>query len=106
MIRVVIADDQALVRDGFSLILNLEEDIDVVAVAGDGRQCLREVARTRPDVVLMDIRMPVLDGIAATEEIMRSGASARVLILTTFDLDVYVYRALRAGAPGRSESVV
>ena len=58
MIRVVIADDQALVRDGFSLILNLEEDIDVVAVAGDGRQCLREVARTRPDVVLMDIRMP------------------------------------------------
>ncbi|CCH69247.1 MAG TPA: response regulator transcription factor [Phycicoccus elongatus] len=100
MIRVVIADDQALVRDGFSLILNLEEDIDVVAVAGDGRQCLREVARTRPDVVLMDIRMPVLDGIAATEEIMRSGASARVLILTTFDLDVYVYRALRAGASG------
>ena len=80
--------------------LNLEEDIDVVAVAGDGRQCLREVARTRPDVVLMDIRMPVLDGIAATEEIMRSGASARVLILTTFDLDVYVYRALRAGASG------
>lgn len=100
MIRVVVADDQALVRDGFALILGLEDDIDVVAVASDGRHCLREVERTTPDVVLMDIRMPVLDGIAATEELVRAGSSAKVLILTTFDLDEYVYRALRAGASG------
>lgn len=100
MIRVVIADDQVLVRDGFALILALEEDIEVVGVAGDGRQCLREVARSAPDVVLMDIRMPGLDGIAATEHLVRSGSPARVLILTTFNLDEYVYRALRAGASG------
>ncbi|HQK30364.1 MAG TPA: response regulator transcription factor [Phycicoccus sp.] len=100
MIKVVIADDQALVRDGFALILGVEEDLEVVGVAGDGRACLREVARTRPDVVMMDIRMPVLDGIAATEALVRSGSPARVLILTTFDLDEYVYRALRVGASG------
>lgn len=100
MIRVVIADDQALVRDGFALILDLEDDIEVVGVAGDGRACLREVRRSMPDVVLMDIRMPLLDGIAATEELVRSGSAARVLILTTFDLDEYVYRAMRAGASG------
>ena len=100
MIRVVIADDQALVRDGFALILGLESDIEVVGVAGDGRQCLHEVARSAPDVVLMDIRMPVLDGIAATAELVSSGSECRVLVLTTFDLDEYVYQAMRAGASG------
>ena len=100
MIRVVIADDQALVRTGFRLILDLESDIEVVGEAADGEECIRCVARERPDVVLMDVRMPVLDGIEATRRLSQSGSAARVLVLTTFDLDEVVFEALRAGAAG------
>ncbi len=99
-IRVVIADDQQLVRTGFRLILSAEPDLDVVAEAGDGLQALDVVGREHPDVVLMDIRMPELDGIEATRRILASGSRAKVLMLTTFDLDEYVYEALRAGASG------
>ena len=100
MIRVAIADDQGLVRTGFRLILDLEPDIEVVGEAADGAECLRCVAREAPDVVLMDVRMPVLDGIEATRRITESGARSRVLVLTTFDLDEVVFEALRAGAAG------
>jgi DNA-binding NarL/FixJ family response regulator len=100
VIRVLIADDQELVRTGFRVILSAEPDIDVVGEAGDGRQAIEAAARLRPDVVVMDIRMPNLDGIAATRRIAAAGRSPRVLILTTFDLDEYVYEALRAGASG------
>ena len=100
-IRVAIVDDQALVRGGFAVMLDLQDDIEVVAEAGDGAAAI-EVARShRPDVILMDIRMPGMDGIAATEAIV--GAAdwpVKVLILTTFDPDEYVYRALQAGASG------
>jgi DNA-binding NarL/FixJ family response regulator len=99
-IRVVIADDQALVRTGFSVILDTEADIEVVGEAGDGRAAVDAARALRPDVVLMDIRMPELDGIEATRIIAREARSPRVLILTTFDLDEYVYEALRAGASG------
>jgi DNA-binding NarL/FixJ family response regulator len=99
-IRVVIADDQQLVRTGFRLILSAEDDLDVVAEAGDGLEAVEVVARERPDVVLMDIRMPELDGIEATRRILAGGSPARVLMLTTFDLNEYVYEALRAGASG------
>jgi len=100
VIRVVIADDQALVREGFAAILSRESDIEVVSCVGDGQQAIRSARATRPDVVLMDIRMPVLDGIAATEELLRWADAPRILILTTFDLDEYVYQAMRAGASG------
>jgi DNA-binding NarL/FixJ family response regulator len=103
LIRVLIADDQALVRAGFTMILDAEDDIDVVGEASDGREALREVRRLGPDVVLMDIRMPELDGIEATRELTAgegADGTARVLMLTTFDLDEYVYEALRAGASG------
>jgi DNA-binding NarL/FixJ family response regulator len=96
---VVIADDQDLVRSGLEMVL-AARGIDVVGVAADGREAVEQVRRLRPDVVLMDIRMPVLDGIAATEQITDSGLATRVLVLTTYDLDSYVYRALRAGAAG------
>jgi DNA-binding NarL/FixJ family response regulator len=99
-IRVVIADDQQLVRAGFTMILDAEGDIDVVGEASDGRQAVSEVRRLRPDVVLMDIRMPELDGIEATRQLAVSEDAPRILILTTFDLDEYVYEALRAGASG------
>lgn len=99
-IRVVIADDQQLVRTGFRLILGAEPDVEVVAEAGDGLEAIDVVAREHPDVVLMDIRMPELDGIEATRRILAGGARAKVLILTTFDLNEYVYEALRAGASG------
>ena len=100
-IRVAIVDDQALVRGGFAVMLGLQDDIDVVAEAGDGAAAI-EIARThRPDVILMDIRMPEMDGIAATKAIVDSADWAvKVLILTTFDPDEYVYRALQAGASG------
>jgi DNA-binding NarL/FixJ family response regulator len=98
--RVLIADDQELVRTGFRVILNAEPDIEVVGEAGDGREAIEAAAALRPDVVLMDIRMPNLDGIEATRRIAAGSASSRVLILTTFDLDKYVYEALRAGASG------
>jgi DNA-binding NarL/FixJ family response regulator len=100
-IGVLIADDQALVRSGFRMVLEAEEDIEVVGEAATGRQAIDGARRLKPDVVLMDIRMPDLDGIAATREITEDGESAaRVLILTTFDLDEYVYDALGAGASG------
>ena len=100
MIDLLLADDQALVRAGFGLILNAESDLRVVAEAEDGDQAVAEAARTRPDVVLMDIRMPRLDGIAATWAILEALPAARVLMLTTFDLDDYVIDAFRAGASG------
>ena len=100
-IRVAVVDDQVLVRSGFAMMLNLQDDIDVVAEAGDGAGAI-EIARAhRPDVVLMDIRMPEMDGIAATKAIVDSADwPVKVLILTTFDPDEYVYQALRAGASG------
>jgi DNA-binding NarL/FixJ family response regulator len=98
--RVLIADDQPLVRVGLRKILDFEPDVEVVGEAGDGEDAVRQVARTRPDVVLMDIRMPVLDGIEATRRITAAHPATRVLILTTFGLDGYVYEALRAGASG------
>jgi DNA-binding NarL/FixJ family response regulator len=99
-IRVLIADDQELVRTGFRVILNAEPDLDVVGEAGDGRAAIEAVDAVRPDVVLMDIRMPNLDGIEATRRLTQRERAPRVLILTTFDLDEYVYEALRAGASG------
>jgi DNA-binding NarL/FixJ family response regulator len=99
-IRVVIADDQQLVRTGFRLILDAEEDLAVIAEAGDGLEAVAVVEREAPDVVLMDIRMPELDGIEATRRILAGGSRTRVLMLTTFDLNEYVYEALRAGASG------
>lgn len=100
MIRVALVDDQAMVRAGFRMILESEPDITVVGEAADGQQAIDVVRRSSPDVVLMDVRMPVMDGIVATESIVRSETGARVLILTTFDLDDHVYSALRAGASG------
>ncbi|HKU57606.1 MAG TPA: response regulator transcription factor [Gaiellaceae bacterium] len=101
MIRVLIADDQALVRTGFRVILDAEPDLEVVGETPDGRATIEAAARLRPDVVLMDIRMPNLDGIEATRRIAAARAPGpHVLILTTFDLDEYVYEALRAGASG------
>lgn len=100
MIRVVLADDQELVRTGFRLILESEGDITVVGEAADGAQALELVRRERPDIVLMDVRMPVLDGISATARIVASGIPTRVLVLTTFDLDEVVFEAIRAGAAG------
>jgi DNA-binding NarL/FixJ family response regulator len=102
VIRVLIADDQALVRAGFRMILDAEEDIDVVGEASDGVEAVEQARRLDPDVVLMDIRMPELDGIEATRRVIAVGgdAPARVLMLTTFDLNEYVYEALRAGASG------
>jgi DNA-binding NarL/FixJ family response regulator len=100
MIRVLIADDQALVRTGFRVILDAEPDLEVVGEAGDGREAVELVPQKRPDVVLMDIRMPNLDGIEATRRLTALPRAPRVLMLTTFDLDEYVYEALRAGASG------
>ena len=99
MTSVVIADDQDLVRSGLAMVLEAR-GCDVVGEAADGRQAVEVVRRTQPDVVLMDIRMPVLDGIAATRELTEAGVPSRVLVLTTYDLDHYVYGALRAGAAG------
>jgi DNA-binding NarL/FixJ family response regulator len=100
MTSVLIADDQALVRVGLRKILEAESDIGVVGEAGDGEDAVAEARRLRPEVVLMDIRMPVLDGIEATRRIVHDQPTTRVLILTTFGLDTYVYDALRAGASG------
>ena len=100
MIRVLLADDQALVRSGFQMILASQPDIEVVGEAEDGRQAIDLTNRLAPDVVLMDVRMPVLDGLEATRRLVELGTSARILILTTFDLDEYVYAAIRAGASG------
>ena len=102
MIRVLLVDDQALVRAGFRMILDAEPEIDVVGEASDGREAIDQVRSLRPDVVLMDIRMPELDGLEATRRLMTGHGddAPKVLMLTTFDLDEYVYEALRAGASG------
>jgi DNA-binding NarL/FixJ family response regulator len=99
-IRVLVADDQALVRSGFRMLLGGEADMEIVAEAGNGLEAVDKAARFEPTVVLMDIRMPELDGLEATRRILAADPTARVLILTTFDLDEYVYEALRAGASG------
>ncbi len=99
MTSVVVADDQELVRSGLQMVLTAR-GLDVVGLAADGREAVEVVRRTRPDVVLMDIRMPVLDGIAATSAITGAGSDSRVLVLTTYDVDAYVYAALKAGAAG------
>jgi DNA-binding NarL/FixJ family response regulator len=99
-IRVLVADDQSMVRAGFRMLLSGEPDIDVVAEASNGLEAVDKAARFDPTVVLMDIRMPELDGLEATRRILSADADARVLILTTFDLDEYIYEALRAGASG------
>jgi DNA-binding NarL/FixJ family response regulator len=98
--RVLIADDQALMRTGFRMILDTQPDIEVVGEAIDGTDAVRHYERLTPDVVVMDVRMPVMDGIEATRKLTAHDPPARVLILTTFDLDEYVYEALRAGASG------
>jgi DNA-binding NarL/FixJ family response regulator len=100
MTTVLIADDQALVRVGLRKILDAEPETEIVGESGDGQDAVSEARRLRPDVVLMDIRMPVLDGIEATRRIVSAQPGTRVLILTTFGLDTYVYDALRAGASG------
>ena len=99
-VRVVIADDQALVRSGFRMILDARDDIDVVGEAGDGAAAVALVERQAPDVVLMDVRMPDVDGIEATRRIVAASSPARIVILTTYDADEYVFAALRAGASG------
>ena len=99
-ISVLVADDQSMVRAGFRMLLAGEQDIEVVAEASNGLEAVEQAARFRPSVVLMDIRMPELDGLEATRRIIAADDDARVLILTTFDLDEYVYEALRAGASG------
>jgi DNA-binding NarL/FixJ family response regulator len=100
MIRVLIADDQGMMRAGLRSLLDGERDIEVVAEAGDGEEAVAAVRRHRPDVALLDIRMPKLDGIAATRLLVTEQAATRILVLTTFDLDEYVFAALRAGASG------
>lgn len=99
-IRVVIADDQALIREGFAVLLNAQPDIDVVGEAENGEDALGKVEELAPDVVLMDIRMPGVDGLEATRRIVAAGSETRIVVLTTFDSDEYVYEALRAGASG------
>jgi len=100
-IRVVVADDQGMVRSGFSILLNAQPDIEVVGEAVNGQEAVARAAELCPDVILMDVRMPVMDGLQATRQIMAAGDGVpRVLVLTTFDLDDYVYEALRAGASG------
>jgi DNA-binding NarL/FixJ family response regulator len=100
MIRILIADDQALVRGGFRLILDAQKDMEVVGEADDGRQALDQVEALDPDIVLMDVRMPEMNGIEATARLAERGPRPRVLILTTFDADKFVYDAMKAGASG------
>ena len=99
-IRVLLADDQTLVRTGFRVILEAEGDIEVVAEADTGHEAIRQAQLTEPDVILMDIRMPELDGLSATEQILRQARPPTIVVLTTFDQNEYVYRALQAGAAG------
>jgi DNA-binding NarL/FixJ family response regulator len=99
-IRVLLVDDQALVRLGFRMVLEAESDLTVVGEAGDGGEAVRLAVESRPDVILMDVRMPTLDGIEATRRIVAANPQARIIILTTFDLDEYAFGGLRAGASG------
>ncbi|MGW5053993.1 response regulator [Actinokineospora sp. NPDC004072] len=99
-VRVLLADDHAMFRSGVRAVIDTQDDLDCVAEVGDGDAAVAAVARLRPDVALLDVRMPRLDGIAATEAILAAGAGTRVLVLTTYDLDDYVYAALHAGASG------
>jgi DNA-binding NarL/FixJ family response regulator len=99
-IRVVIADDQGMVRSGFTVLLNAQPDIEVIAEAVNGQEAIAQAASLHPDVILMDVRMPVLDGLQATREITAMPDAPKILVLTTFDLDDYVYEALRSGASG------
>ena len=99
-VRVLLCDDQALVRSGFRMVLEAREDMQVVGEAENGAEAVALAAQRRPDVILMDVRMPVMDGVEATRRLARTGTSARIVILTTFDSDEYVYEALRAGASG------
>jgi DNA-binding NarL/FixJ family response regulator len=99
-IRVVVADDQGMVRSGFSVLLNAQPDIEVIGEAVNGQEAIARAAGLRPDVILMDVRMPVLDGLRATREITAMPDPPKILMLTTFDLDDYVYEALRSGASG------
>jgi DNA-binding NarL/FixJ family response regulator len=100
MIRVVVADDQALVRAGFRVLVDSADDLSVVGEASDGAEAVATTLRERPDVVLMDIRMPVMDGLEATRQIVEADPAVRILVVTTFDLDEYVFGALKAGASG------
>jgi DNA-binding NarL/FixJ family response regulator len=100
VIRVLLADDQALVRAGFRMIIDAQPDMTVVAEAADGSDVLDQTRIEHPDVILMDIRMPRIDGIEATRRLIASGCTSRILMLTTFDLDEYLYEAMRAGASG------
>jgi DNA-binding NarL/FixJ family response regulator len=99
-IRVLVADDQGMVRSGFSVLLNAQDDIEVIGEAVNGKEAIERAAKLRPDVILMDVRMPVLDGLQATREITAMSDPPKILVLTTFDLDDYVYEALRSGASG------
>jgi DNA-binding NarL/FixJ family response regulator len=100
MIKILLCDDQALVRTGFRMILEARDDLEVVGEAEDGRQAVELSRSLLPDVILMDVRMPHLDGVQATEKLVAEGTVARIIILTTYDLDEYVYEAIRAGANG------
>ena len=99
-IRVLVADDQGMVRSGFTILLNAQPDIEVVGEAVNGQEAITRAAELRPDVILMDVRMPVLDGLQATRQIAAADDPPKVLVLTTFDMDDYVYEALRCGASG------
>jgi DNA-binding NarL/FixJ family response regulator len=99
-IRVLVVDDQALVRAGFSMIIRAESDLEVVGEAGDGREALDAARRLMPDIVLMDVRMPLMDGIEATRRLLAEHGGIKVVMMTTFDMDEYVYAALQAGASG------
>ena len=99
-VRVVIADDQGMVRSGFSVLLNAQPDIEVIGEAVNGQEAVAQAASLHPDVILMDVRMPVLDGLQATRQITAMPDAPKILVLTTFDLDDYVYEALRSGASG------